>query len=1347
MPTGVSGESKAALTLNPFPLPVGTYTIKFVYSGDGWFLGSSGVLSYSFAVTATSLTAPVIRETPPSGGGAGSSGSPAEEGGVQDDGSTRVVIFDGVDGGVDSSADGGGHGGVIWTNSSGSEDGQVQTGDGTDSTGLPRVIQESGGTQIVIVDGTGVIWAETTGGGIYTQPLGDDTTVMENTSTGELEENSNTDSSSSCSCSTSNPAGTQTFFYDFGAGTPAGRAGRFKRRVDAAGNVKQVTSWDAAGRPTEVQMTSAATGAVESLVYAYSAAGELNTLTRRREIGGGAWSTVRTAAFTYANVTGVTKKALVGTSLADAGGNVLEETYNRYYASGSTSGYAGGLQYHLGAQSTARLKAAYVGTALSTLTDAQVAAYADKALKYDPSNKRVTQVITAGAGCSACSGGFGTSSIITAVNASAGTGVNDWKAKVAETLDDGTIHVSYANKWGQTLLRLTTEAGTGKTWITYSRYNAVGRLILQASPGAVTGYSESLTDLIGYGSGTNATYLNDATGLISTYAYGTGTTATAAIPGDVSTFLKSTSIRNGELGTAVKQSDVSYFLRSTGTINSYRVAAQTRYRNADGTGAEINTTAYTWQGATQQAASVTSTTPVVSAAQNGSGTASSTTVVFDTLGRVIWSKDAAGVLNYTAYDPQTGAAVKTISDVNTAITSDFANLPSGWTTPSGAGNRLISTYETDSLGRTTKSVDPLGLISYTVYNDITKEIRSYAGWNTTTNTSTGPTMVRRDDWANGYSESITMSASPTVVGGRPTGTEAISGIQTLSRSYRNPAGQTTYSDAYFDLAGVTYTTAVNIGTLNTNFYRTQTVYDKQGRQTKTISAAGTIMRTEFDAMGRTISTWVGTNDVPTTGFWSVTNTAGTDMVKVAEVEYDNGGIGDGNATKMTQYPGGSAPPRVSQTWYDWRDRTVASKSGVQASEDTTTNRAISYTQYDNLGEAVSSEVYTGDTVTVVDANADGVPDRPAASLLRAKTVSTYDDLGRAYLTQTYSVDPTSGAVSASALTSQVWFDLRGLTLKSASPGGLVQKTGYDSLGRATTSFVTDGGGDTTWADAGNVTGDTVLSQSEMTYNADSNVILSVDRQRFHDATGTGALGTPTSGVNARVIYSAAYYDIGNRTTASVNVGTNGGSVWTRPTTAPSRSDTVLVSETQYDSAGRAWKSIDPKGIESRTTSDLMGRTTKTIQNYVDGVVSNADDKTTEYTYSAAGMTKLIADLTGGGVQTTEYVYGVTIANGNSINSNDIVGATKWPDPTTGLSSTSEQETATVNALGQTLTSTDRNGNTHSLGYDVLGRVVTDTVMSLDSGVDGSVRRIETATIRRGTPTSAPNTAPPPAAQL
>ena len=77
-------------------------------------------------------------------------------------------------------------------------------------------------------------------------------------------------------------------------------------------------------------------------------------------------------------------------------------------------------------------------------------------------------------------------------------------------------------------------------------------------------------------------------------------------------------------------------------------------------------------------------------------------------------------------------------------------------------------------------------------------------------------------------------------------------------------------------------------------------------------------------------------------------------------------------------------------------------------------------------------------------------------------------------------------------------------------------------------------------------------------------------------------------------------------------------------------------------------------------------------------------------------------------------------------SNDIVGATQWPDPTTGLASSSEQETVTVNALGQTLTSTDRNGNVHTLGYDVLGRLTADAVTTLGSGVNGTVRRVETA---------------------
>src|SRR5437667_125891 len=80
--------------------------------------------------------------------------------------------------------------------------------------------------------------------------------------------------------------------------------------------------------------------------------------------------------------------------------------------------------------------------------------------------------------------------------------------------------------------------------------------------------------------------------------------------------------------------------------------------------------------------------------------------------------------------------------------------------------------------------------------------------------------------------------------------------------------------------------------------------------------------------------------------------------------------------------------------------------------------------------------------------------------------------------------------------------------------------------------------------------------------------LTTTRQRFHDETATGTLGNPTTGPKARVSYVASYYDAGNRLTDTVDVGTNGGSAYTRPGSVSSRSDTALVVSYGYDSAGR-----------------------------------------------------------------------------------------------------------------------------------------------------------------------------------
>ena len=103
--------------------------------------------------------------------------------------------------------------------------------------------------------------------------------------------------------------------------------------------------------------------------------------------------------------------------------------------------------------------------------------------------------------------------------------------------------------------------------------------------------------------------------------------------------------------------------------------------------------------------------------------------------------------------------------------------------------------------------------------------------------------------------------------------------------------------------------------------------------------------------------------------------------------------------------------------------------------------------------------------------------------------------------------------------------------------------------------------------------DPVLQQIETTFHGNSlrnsHVILVTAKQRFHDETGTGVLGTASTGVKARVSYAASYFDGADRLTGVVDVVTNGGTSYTRPSTVPSRSDTVLVTTTAYNSAGLA----------------------------------------------------------------------------------------------------------------------------------------------------------------------------------
>ncbi len=403
---------------------------------------------------------------------------------------------------------------------------------------------------------------------------------------------------------------------------------------------------------------------------------------------------------------------------------------------------------------------------------------------------------------------------------------------------------------------------------------------------------------------------------------------------------------------------------------------------------------------------------------------------------------------------------------------------------------------------------------------------------------------------------------------------------------------------------------------------------------------------------------------------------------------------------------------------------------------------------------------------------------------------------------------------------------------------------YDGADRPTTVYTTDGGYDTapgqsgTWMDAGNTLGDNVLTQVETNYDSDSNAILVTTRQRFHDnpltAQGVGGdLKDPNTLPKARVSYMAGYFDAADRLTDQVDFGTYGAAAFTRPTTPPVRSGTVLVTsfgyladtvqkvalggnpsgnftltvtvqQTPYTTGnipvnataaavqsalntalapvtnarvqvsglaggpwdvrfvgslagmpvatmtgtatgfsvavgttseggdtGRRQQMTDPLALVQKIDYDLLGRTVRTIDTYVNFAPSAASDRPTEYTYDGDNhiLTLTAWSISQPGAvlvpETTQYVYGVT---SSVINSNDLLAQTVYP--ANGQPNT---ESYGYDALGEMTTKKDRNFNaplnlpqTHMYTYDVLGRQTSDMVTVLGTGVDNAVLRLDTA---------------------
>jgi RHS repeat-associated protein len=856
-----------------------------------------------------------------------------------------------------------------------------------------------------------------------------------------------------------NSDGSKLVLFGFGSAHPTAQKGQLKSYTDQYGNTTSVSSRDGNGNILEMQRSSTvgSTTITESFLYTYvpsgNNAGLVESIAMRHRENAGAWVTERKVVYAYydsgephGNI-GDLKTA----TIEDGSSNVLDTTYYRYYKPGETGGYEHGLKYVVLPESYERLVAAE-GSNLATITDFALSAYADNYFEYD-SQQRATKEIAQGAGCSSCSGGQG-SFTFSYVSSSNSPGTNSWAVKTTETLPDGNQNIVYTNLYGQVMLKVFRDSVTSDEWATYYKYDADGRLLWQAEPSAVSGYDDGFADLVNE-SGGDYQYLRDNQGLITTYSYYASTSATTTVAGGVAGYLDEVSVREGEDGTPIPQLDRSYIAATSGGSTIYLVAAETVYESVGGADPLTTEYAYTFISGTLGVESQTTTLPTGSSDQE--------TVYFDSYNRPVWQKDLGGFLHYLAYDQLTGAVTKAISDVDTTQTSDFTGKPSGWTTPSGGGEHAVILVEVDGLGRPTKSTDANGSDTFTVYDDVGEEIRIYPGWDSVSGTTTGPTTVVRMDSTGTYTEVLTMLVIPAVASGEPTGAEAISNIESLTRTFYNDAGQAIHTDDYFQLNGLTYSTSVTLGTEGTHFHRTEMGYDKRGRLARLERADGTIYRTVFDGLGRPVSEWIGDDDTPTSGFWSPTNAA--DMVKIKEYQYDSGGIGDSHLTRVTD-----AITRHTTLEYDFRGRliqtTLPDPDGAGS-----LGSPVYLAEYDNLGRVIeetdalnnvtsySYDVVTRETtLTMPDPDGAGSQASPVLTTvldafgrlasqtdpLGAVTTSEYDGLGR--LIKMTQADPDLAGSLTSPIT-EFEFDGMGNVRFVTDPLGNVTEYVYDDRHR------------------------------------------------------------------------------------------------------------------------------------------------------------------------------------------------------------------------------------------------------------------------------------------------------------
>jgi len=1164
--------------------------------------------------------------------------------------------------------------------------------------------------------------------------------------------------------------GRDIFFFGHDADSGVA-AGQLWKVADAAGN--------AAYAGHETSMASAVTAGFDGsgrLTTAYDSSGRrysftytsglLTNVVAEEDSGGGSWFMVGEVDYAYygAGEAGGSQDDLelvtVTTPLSDSAQTIEIKTHYRYwkgaYNASTNPGHDHAIKYIVrpeGYRQADWADASFNDTPLS-MSETALQQYADAYFEYQASGSAVTQQKRVAEawfnGECGCAGGSNGTHLFTYAENTSGTWTaaydDDWKYRATVERPDGSFSLQFIDEQGQKLSSAVADSDPtlvgADVWPRFVDRNSNGHVITVAAVGQ-SEYASGEINLASTGTGDGRRYTRFS-GALAGFIFRTwlvddvvdfgGPLPNPSIFNPL-TLHEYTSLTDTVGALTLTRAFVDDVVRFDSPVNDTLSPVESSDAVSVGFAALSSTNIVTTSGGIVPETATYSTEAALTD-ENGDG---STTLQSESHlrsdGTVRFTEAQNDVVAYSGFTSD-GQVSVSISDANTgaSYTGDF-DVSTGLPTSNVSAEHRATWYTYDDQGRVTEIERTVGgpssrttlAISRTHYTKLADgrlvTISSPFVVAGSPDIIHGPASYTVTNQAGGveFSGQLVFSGGSTTAAlstwidstdSDPIAAVSVGALTAVSTTqYNETGGKRLSSRLYFDLP------ASLPGTDGTHYDQTTFAYDDMGRVVRSVSPAGTINRTVFDAIGRPVATWIGTSD---TGWNDVSG--GGDMTKATETEYDNNSVGPGNVTKRIQHVDASTT-RETLYYYDERDRLRLVKP------DDAPQTAYSL-DFRNRRIATATFKASQSFSPISDAWASSRFTTSASTGRIGLSKQYHDQAGRVYATESYDVDSSDGSATLFVRTDN-WWDNKGRLVKTH--GSTITKHAYDDQGRKTATYVIAKTDDAAYADADDVTGDHVLAQTQYAYDATSGLrTLTTTFDRHHDdGTSTGALTTS----NARRSYSAVFYDNRWRATDSADYGTNGGSALAYPGTSspPARSDTVLVSSTTYGDDGRVLETTDPRGVVTRTLYDDAGRAVATIANYTAGSLTNpnrTNDLYTRTVYTDGLRTQLWVDLDGDDVQdaddqVTTYVYGITKGTGaadSRFASNDVLARVEYPD-STGASN-SDRFAYLIDSRQHRLT--DRAGNVLDMAYDDAGRLLHKRATTVVSGYDDRVLRISHA---------------------